>query len=266
MKRKPPRVPLSARPAGCLSDLRIDMLLARDLGTEAEAGARAHLGACAGCTARCREIEAARNAGQAAGIANGGLEAIRAAAALPPARARAAAAHRWWPALAVALGAAAAVAIVIGRARPAGELPSPTRTKGRGSVGFFVKHGEAVRRGETSETVTPGDAVRFTYSSAAPVHVVVIGADSTGKATIYVPAAGGEGGAHPAGRDLELPRSTVLDETLGPETIHAFLCGHAIDAEALRRAVEASPAALPAPVSCTVDRFRLLKVSQGRQP
>ena len=67
----------------------------------------------------------------------------------------------------------------------------------------------------------------------------------------------------PAGDDVELPRATVLDDTLGREIVYALFCAAPVDPaalEAARSALEARPQVAPARAGCTVDRVDLVKV------
>jgi hypothetical protein len=258
------------RSPGCLSDLRIDMLLAGDLGAAEAAGARAHAAACAVCCARVAEIEGARAASEAAGAPD--LEALRRAAAAPASTASAARRssppspwRRVWPPLGAALAVGAAALVLVVRAPEPAPPATGTRIKGGARIGFFVKHGEAVRRGGPGEVVNPGDLVRFTATSAQPAHLTIIGVDAAGAVSVYFPLNGGADDVA-AGDEIELPRATALDDTLGPETVHATFCARPLDAaaiEAARAALRASPQATP-PVppgaGCTTDKLVWTKV------
>src|SRR5262245_19467085 len=120
------------RQPGCLSDLRIDRMLAGDLDPAEQAGAREHAATCAGCRARLSRLEAARAASD--GAAAAALEALWRAdeAPTPPARPR-----RWsWlgPALTAAT-AVGAVALVFFARGTLDQEPTGTRTKGRARIG-----------------------------------------------------------------------------------------------------------------------------------
>jgi hypothetical protein len=247
--------------APCLSDLRIDMLLAGDLGGDGAASAREHARACPACAARVAAIEAAR----AADARGGGpdLEALqRAAALVAPARGRGAWRPRWI-ALGATLAAGVATLVLVVRAPAPAET---TRSKGRAHVGFFVEHGGDVRRGAPGERVSPGDRVRFTATPADPTrpgHLAIIGVDAARVATVYFPA-GGVSDVVPLGDDVELPRATLLDDTLGPEVVYAFFCVRPLAPAALegaRAALAARPEAPPPELpGCTVDRLDWVKV------
>jgi hypothetical protein len=263
-----PKPTTTAATPPCLSDLRIDMWLAGDLAVAEAERARDHTRACAACAARVAAIEGAR----AADARGGGpdIEALRRAAALAgPARATARAAggrgawRQRWIALGATLAAGAAALVLVARGTAP---PATTRSKGRAHVGFFVEHGGDVRRGAPGERVSPGDRVRFTATPADPArpgHLAIVGVDAARAATVYFPA-GGVPDDVPGGADVELPRATLLDDTLGPEAVYAFFCARPLAPDALegaRAALAAHPDA-PAPElpGCTVDRLDWVKV------
>ena len=159
-----------------------------------------------------------------------------------------------------------AAALVLVARSPEPQPPDTgTRIKGGARIGFFVKHGEAVRRGGPGELVNPGDLVRFTAASAQPAHLTIIGVDAAGAVSVYFPVNGGADDVAP-GNEIELPRATALDDTLGSETVHAIFCARPLDAaasEAARAALRANPQATP-PVplasGCTTDTLVWTKV------
>jgi hypothetical protein len=231
------------RPApDCLSDLRIDRMLAGDLDGRESEQARDHAARCAACAARVAAFQAARAATPP------DVETIRRIAAAAPAR------RRWrglWPSLGMALAVGTAALVVA--VRPRGATVDATRTKGPAHLGFFVKHGDDVRRGGAGERVSPGDLVRFVVSTPQPAHLAIVGVDARGAASTYFPPAGAADSVA-AGADIELPRATLLDDTLGPETVAAFFCERPVDLTALR----ADPRSTPP--GCTVDRIDWVKV------
>ena len=267
MSGSPPLLPALAppRPAACLSDLRIDAWLARDLPAAEEAALRLHLGGCPACGARVAAIQSTRDrasSGADAGwdsirrvVANGGHDRGR----------RSAARRRWWaPSLVVAGAAVAALALILYPRPPgpdgvAGAGAAGERSKGGARLGFFVKHGERLRRGGVDEVVSPGDLVRFTVSGREPLYVTVLAVDATGTATVFFPAGGHLDGPLPAGQDVDLPRATELDDAPGVESVYGVFCPGPIDVEQLRRSLQAHPAQLVAPAGCTVDRLAWTK-------
>jgi hypothetical protein len=180
--------------------------------------------------------------------------------------------NRWrrlWPPLGAALAVGAAALVLVARApgppTPEQAPPEGTRIKGAARIGFFVKHGDQVRRGGPEEAVNPGDLVRFTSTSAQPAHLTIIGVDAAGTVSVYFPVNGGADDVA-AGEEIELPRAVALDGTLGPETVHAYFCARPLDAAALesaRAALRAHPTVTPPPPpfsGCTSDKLVWTKV------
>jgi len=183
--------------AACLSDLRIDELLAGELPADDAAAATAHVAGCARCRARRGELFADRAAFRAA---------------LPALHRR-----RWVGTAAMAALAAAGVAILLR------DPAAATRTKGGARLGVVVVHGDAMRRGGPGERVHPGDTLSYLVTTAEPVHVAVIGRDAAGRVTTYVPFE-----RVPAGREVQLSLATVLDGTLGVEQLYGVFCAEPV--------------------------------------
>ncbi|AUX46977.1 hypothetical protein SOCE26_084870 [Sorangium cellulosum] len=247
-----------ARPDGCLSDLKLDELMAGQLDAAAEEEARAHLAGCARCPARLSELEAARASFAASapplGLDRGAPAGLAATKARSP--------RRWLaPAAASALAAAAAVALLFRAAPDQGGVESPgERIKGASRLGFYVKRGEHVLPGGSGERLLPGDALQFTYSSAEARYLVILSIDGASHVSVYYPD-GPLAAPIQAGRDVLLPQSTVLDDTLGTERIHGLFCSEAVAVEPLRAALAAHPGAPPVPPGCDVDTLTAEKVA-----
>jgi hypothetical protein len=206
----------------CLSDLSLDELLAGELAPADAAAATAHLGGCARCRARERELISDRARFRAA----------------PPSLRR-----RWTGALAAgALASAAGLALVLHRP------DDGTRTKGGPRLGLVVVRGDAMRLGGPGERVHPGDTLSYVVATDEPAHVAVLGRDARGL-HVYVP-----GERVPAGRDIQLSVATVLDDTLGAEQLFGVFCSAAVSEAALR------DAPVRAPAGCVVDRIAIEKV------
>lgn len=212
----------------CLSDLRLDRLLAGEL---ADAGSAAHLAGCADCRAR-----------------RAALEAERASFSLPPPVRLKRRRPRWLPALAPL---AAAAAIVIWYAGRDAELPG-TRTKGGHRLGFYVARDGAVSRGADGDELHPGDEIRLALSATAPGFAVIASVDGGGAVSIYHPE-GPRAAAIAVGEDQALDGSLLLDHTVGPETLHAFLCDEPVPVAEVRAAVAAGHTRI---AGCRVDTLR----------
>lgn len=210
----------------CLSRLHCDQLLNGELDDRDDL--IRHHASCPRCTAL---LEAHRRE--------------RAAFAVPRARAP----RRWT----VGLAAAAAVLGVwlVARARHG---VAETRGKGKPALAFYVKHGELVREGGPGEIVRPGDAINFTLSTDAPAYVAIISVDGAGVVSAYYPE-GATAAAIPAGRDQVLPRSVLLDDTLGSERVVAAFCDRPIAVAEIAAAV--ARGAIPS--GCVGDALRLDK-------
>jgi hypothetical protein len=199
-----------SRPESCLSDLALDEIVSggRTEGTE-------HLEACAACRERLAAIRSERDRFL--------LEAPPFQPSKParviPLRSRAAAL--------VALAASAALAVILVPKEDA------TRTKGGEALGFFVKHGDSVRKGIDGELVAPGDALRFWYSVDRPTHLAILSIDAKGEISNYHRSSKPE----PAGREVLLESAALLDDTLGKEEISAFFCKDPVDLSSLEKVI-----------------------------
>jgi hypothetical protein len=152
--------------------------------------------------------------------------------------------------------AAAAAALALWLAvSPERRAGLETRTKGNPTIGFYVKHGDAVRRGGAGEVVFPRDALDFTASTDRPRYLAIISIDGAGVASAYYP--GGAIASHlPAGQDQLLPLSVALDDTLGIERLVGVFCDVALPIAQLRDAI-AHGVALPA--GCSADALTIEK-------
>lgn len=227
-----------SRPASCLSDFALDGLVAGELADEGSA--LRHVASCTECRVRWAERRAERDAfaREAPPLA------LRAPAPRP---------KRRWISAAAALGVVAAAVLLHIRSED-GE-----RTKGgTWQLGFYVKHASVVRQGASGERVEPGDAVEFVYSARDPRYIAVLSVDGAGRASVYYPASG-SARREPPGAGVALPLSTVLDDTLGEETLYGVACREPFDIEALRRGLEDDPRRAPAPPGCDVETLVLHK-------
>jgi hypothetical protein len=212
-----------------LSRLRADQLLNDELAAVEAHAARAHVASCDRCTARIAEHERER-----------------AELAVPLAsrrRPRAA-----WIA-AAAFAAAAVIVLVALRARgPHGVDEGGTRLKGAPAIGFYVKHGDAVRRGADGELVAPGDAIELTATSARPAYLAIVSVDHAGTVSVYYPDAP-VAAPIAAGAEQVLPTSVILDDVLGRERIYGVFCPDPIAVAEVRAAFAGS---IAPPRACVV--------------
>lgn len=234
---------------GCVTDLGFDLWFARECSEQQTARLQAHLDSCARCRVRGELLERERHAflSQMPTLADH-AEYTRRLRRSPPGPLRSA---RSWLPLAAAAAAATVIALVI----PPVSRPSE-RLKGGFSIGFYLKHGERVRRGVSGETVYPGDQLRFTYSSDAPIYLALFGRDEHG-ASLYFPASA-EAVRVAAGRERALDFSLEFDAQLGTEQLFVVSCPTAYPLAPLRDALlDTSDLQLPA--ACRVERIALRK-------
>ena len=218
------------RSGACVSDLVLDEWLAGELDAAASEHVVDHVARCERCTARRSERERDREAflGQAPSFtAHGAL--ISGAARPTRARTRA---RTGWLAGAGALALAAGALLLLRTPEDPG-----TRSKGAAYVGFFVKRGEHVTRGVRGQTVHPGDALRFTYTSVRDAHLALVNVDAHA-ASVYYPDAAHAAARVRAGSDVPLDFSVELDARLGTERVYALFCAQAFAVEPVRAALQ----------------------------
>jgi len=200
---------MTERSAECLSRLHCDQLLNGEL--EDRDDLKRHHASCQRCTAL---LAAHRQE--------------RAGFAVPRARA-----SRRWTIGFAAVAAAFGLWLVASRDRHDG---AETRSKGKPALTFYVKHSEVVREGGPGEVVYPNDAINFTVSTEVPAYLAIVSVDGAGKVSAYYPA-GPAAAAIPTGRDQVLPRSVLLDDTLGVERVVGVFCDRPIAVAELVAAV-----------------------------
>jgi hypothetical protein len=219
------------RSPGCLSRLHCDQLLNGEL--EDRDDLKRHHASCPRCTALLATHRRER-------------AAFDVPFAMPPARA-----PRRWPVGLAAVAAAFGLWLV---ASPERHDEAGTRSKGKPALSFYVKHGEVVREGGSGEAVVPNDAINFTVSIDAPAFLAIVSVDGAGKLSAYYPE-GPAAAAIPAGNDQVLPRSVLLDDTLGRERVVAVFC----DRPVLVAELAAAVARDAIPSSCMADTVTLDK-------
>jgi hypothetical protein len=232
-------------PPTCLSDFTLDQRVCGESDGDRAVAVQEHLAGCGRCSQRLEELRRERDA-FAAEPWPPAPRAVRSTPRRPP---------RWAVATVSVAAAIAALVLLVPRKDRDGE----TRTKGP-HIGFrfFVDHAGKVRSGGPDERVEPGDALRFVFSTNEARYLAVLSVDGAGHASTYYPTAGTPSRGV-AGVDVPLPASTVLDETLGRETIYGIACRAPFDVERLRRALEGAPDRPPAPADCDVEEIVLHK-------
>jgi hypothetical protein len=269
-----------ARGGDCLSDLALDRLVAAELDQAGARAARIHLEACTACAARLTALEGERARFEADApplrlTPEGQVSRVPATALAPAPRPTRPA---WlWPSAGAALAAAAAAALLFRAAPPPtdvpgagagsitvpGPAPAPggegeTRAKGSPHIGFFVERAGSVARGGPGEVLHPGDTLQLVYTATSASFLAVLSVDGARAASVYFPAGPRAAPVEP-GAEVQLPSSTVLDATLGPETLYALFCDAPVELAPVRAAFQAAPAAPPIPPGCAVDVVRVEK-------
>ncbi len=214
-----------------VSELAIDRLLAGEVEPTDAAAMRSHAVDCAHCGALLDDALACQRE----------FAADRPVLGLPVPISSARRGRSMVIAGATAL--AAALAVVIAWPRSATHVLE-VRTKGTAIIGFYVAHGDAVRRGTLREPVIPGDRIELFTTTSATAWVAIVGDDAAGHHSVYVAPR-----AIDAGSEQLLPLSIQLDDTLGDEVVTAMFCPEQFDPQ--------SP-----PSECTTDHFTLAKVGR----
>ena len=237
------------RPVTCLSDLRIDAYFAEELSEHEQQVVREHARGCARCAALLREREQERAAYLCSAPALALQSELRRRGSAK--RRRSLGWGMWATASSLSV---AAVLLLMVLPRTGSDDDDGTRTKGAPHLGFFVKHGQQVRRGSDGERVQPGDQLRFTYSSARSLYLTILSIDAAGQASEYHPRT-----RVAPGRSLALESSVELDATLGPERVYGVFCQDPVATAELLTALEKASSERTGPKGCTVDVVNLIK-------
>jgi hypothetical protein len=229
----------------CPSRLRFDRWLARELAVEQMTQVELHAAQCRRCGAVLEEL---RRGYEAFSPVLPGALVQRVRQRNPKRRALV------W---AAPLLAAAAALLMWTRSDDASL--DGTRSKGGSQLTFYVMHEGVARPGVDGERVRPGDALRFAYSSERAAYLAIVSIDGASKASAYFAEGGRAAKVGAASRAL-LDQSTVLDATLGSETVYGMLCKEPIDLDPVLRALERTPDKPPAVADCALERIALHKV------
>jgi hypothetical protein len=249
-----PVLPPSPRGPGCPPAATLEALSA---GEDVPAADRAHADACPACAAQLDALRAAADAFVRARPAD---RFLRQLAAREAAAARPAGLRRLFPALAVAVPLAAAIALLPRLV----DAPNGVALKGDGfRVAVARAAGGAPELAAADAVVRPGDALRFSYEADRDGHLLVLDLDGRGDASVLHPFGAAASAPLAAGDRGFLPGSVVLDDAPGPEVLVAVFSPRPVDAapllEALRR-----QAGRPEPsVSCDGCRVTTLRLRKG---
>jgi hypothetical protein len=242
--------------SSCLSELRLDQLLAGELEPAALAASERHLAGCTHCTARRAAREEERRLFRAS------FPPLRLPATQPAPPLAASRRRRWLWLGSGGLAAAAAATLLFVQVR-GGDGEETVTGKGVQLLRYYVRDAAAgsVRQGRPLEVVHPRDQLRFGFDGAAVAgrRVALLGRDAAGKVTAYFPDASPAAAPLPPTADGLLPYSIALDQTLGRETIYALYCRDPVALAPLLAALARSEAAVAWPPGCQVERLQLDK-------
>ena len=242
--------------SGCVSELELDEWIAGELSPSDRERCEQHVRECSACQARKQAIEQA-NAAYLAEAPD--FRALQKLAGAPKANVR----HlprkrsqlRWLTA--PLLAACAALAFVAVRPSERPSVSAVTRSKGGPRLGYFVKRGENVQRGQSSGVVHPGDALRFVYSADQAYFLAIFSADAHGVG-VYFPS-GPKAERVAAGQEIALDFSVALDDTLGRERVTALFCTETFQIEPVQSALSSGGTLPAALASCQTAGFELNK-------
>jgi hypothetical protein len=249
---------LNANAGPCLSELELDEWLAGELSASEQQRCAQHLQNCSACTARKQAIEQANRPYLAQAPDFNALSALTGAELLEPNQprpVRARSSLRWLGAPLLAACAALAFSALRPNVQPSSsEL---TRSNGAPRLGYYIKRGDKITRGEGVASVQPGDALRFVYSADREYYLAIFSADAHGVG-VYFPS-GAQAERVAAGQDAALDFSVELDETLGRERVTALFCPEAFNVEQVQSALSSGAALPSALASCQSVGFELNK-------
>lgn len=234
--------PYEKRGADCLSDFAIDALVAGDVDSEKEKSQREHLVTCDDCRARFE------NASHAAEDFSRDAPELN----LPIARKNKPNNVRVLYAASSVFAIAAAILFFVRFGHHDPETDLTTRLKGSSHIGFYVKHGAEVSPGTIGAHVHAGDALRFTYATTSSGYLAILSVDGAKNASVYYPDGPTAQAIEPAS-NRALSSSTILDDTVGHETLYGFFCDKPIALEPVRAALAANSDHAPVVDGCTVD-------------
>lgn len=253
---------LDTTPPDHLTDLELDEWAAGELSPSDQQRCEAHVAECAACRARKLALAQASAAFYAQAPDFPALarrvKGMRAAPSKRVGATQAARSRRPWRWLAPPLLAAcAAIGFIALQPTVHAPVASETRSKGKPRLGFFVKRGEEITRGDTGTPVYPGDALRFVYSIDRPYYLAIYSADARG-VSVYFP---NSQLAHQltVGQDVALDFSVELDDTVGRERLIGLFCPEAFAVERVQSALTSTSSLPDALAGCQRVELQLNK-------
>jgi hypothetical protein len=151
------------------------------------------------------------------------------------------------------LAAAAAVVVSINT------VDTGTRTKGSGapSLAVHVQRGGQVH--QAAAGLQAGDTIQFTVRTSRPGYAAVVSVDPNQQASAYAPPRGAMMAI--AAGEQQLPFATQLDDSVGVEQLHLFVCDEAHDVSDLVAKTQANDVAMS---GCSVTTTTMTKGAAPR--
>lgn len=223
-----------------LTPLELDRLVFGQLETAEREPAEAHVATCLLCRKERDERIEDRAHFDGKVFARTLPEVLRRAATAPaPRRSR-----RATPLLAAAGGLAAAAALALWlrseRTEPTPAHMADVQTKGDFDLIVYARHRGVIKALDRyDQTVPPGAELRFVLAGTPPDmrFALIASVDAGGTVSVYFPYDGSSSAELPDAGRWEAPGSIVLDDTLGPERVFAFLSQQALSVDAVRAAL-----------------------------
>ena len=140
-------------------------------------------------------------------------------------------------------------------ARPGPAPIDTTRSKGD-ALRFYRQRGGEVTAGVSGDRFLEGDALRFVATTSEDAYLLLVGIESSGRASAYFPYGGNRGAPVRASVELALPGSIVLDGFPNDEFILAVFHSKPVAVADVERALAALHADPPLDLA-TLQRLRL---------
>lgn len=137
-----------------------------------------------------------------------------------------------YPRLAAAAAVVLALVLAVALWHPSQRGSTYIGIKGALGLEVYCQRGASVFRVHPGDELLPEDRIRFAVSTPGAGHLMIVSVDQRGGVSLFHPLGPVEGGW------MELPGSTILDESQGPERIFVIFSEEAFDFSAVQSAVE----------------------------
>ncbi|MBL8954310.1 MAG: hypothetical protein JNK82_26265 [Myxococcaceae bacterium] len=231
---------------GHLSSETIDLLLMSALSGDRQTEAKAHLDGCQLCQKRWSELNEDKARFEQF-VFPRTLAKLEERLAAPTLMERLRAGWKMLvPASAAIVAASLAAAVFVGgggKDRTQTEDDVYIGIKGGASLEVFANRPEsnAFFTVKPGTVLKPKDKIRFVVNGAGSKYLLIASRDGSGAFTVYHPFGAAQSGQVTPGR-VELPGSVELDEVTGSERLIAVFSDAPVPADAVKTALEQSPA------------------------